>query len=59
MDLSDSVISSHYPAEEAVRTYGGQLHHNFVDLDSLNLEQIPSPLPGVRNVVIKQPIGVV
>ncbi|KAF7297096.1 Succinic semialdehyde dehydrogenase [Mycena indigotica] len=31
-------------AEEAVRTYG---------------EQIPSPLPGVRNVVIKQPVGVV
>jgi len=31
-------------AEEAVRTYG---------------EQLPSPFPGVRNVVIKQPIGVV
>jgi len=31
-------------AEEAVRTYG---------------EQIPSPVPGVRNLVIKQPIGVV
>ncbi|KAF5371105.1 hypothetical protein D9758_004102 [Tetrapyrgos nigripes] len=31
-------------AEEALRTYG---------------EQIPSPLPGVRNVVIKQPVGVV
>ncbi|KAF8204589.1 succinate-semialdehyde dehydrogenase [Pholiota molesta] len=31
-------------AEEAVRTYG---------------EQIPSPYPGNRNVVIKQPIGVV
>jgi len=31
-------------AEEAVRTYG---------------EQIPSPLPGARNIVIKQPIGVV
>uniref|UniRef100_A0A182C3B8 succinate-semialdehyde dehydrogenase [NAD(P)(+)] n=1 Tax=Pholiota microspora TaxID=1538424 RepID=A0A182C3B8_PHOMI len=30
--------------EEAVRTYG---------------EQIPSPIPGARNVVIKQPIGVV
>ncbi|KIJ69891.1 hypothetical protein HYDPIDRAFT_104549 [Hydnomerulius pinastri MD-312] len=29
-------------AEEAVRTYG---------------EHIPSPLPGVRNVVIKQPVG--
>ncbi|KAJ7468460.1 succinic semialdehyde dehydrogenase [Mycena latifolia] len=31
-------------AEEAVRTYG---------------EQIPSPFPNVRNVTIKQPIGVV
>ncbi|KAJ7146040.1 succinate-semialdehyde dehydrogenase [Mycena epipterygia] len=31
-------------AEEAVRTYG---------------EQIPSPFPNVRNVAIKQPIGVV
>jgi len=31
-------------AEEAVRTYG---------------EQIPSPLPGSRNLVIKQPVGVV
>ncbi|THV08128.1 succinic semialdehyde dehydrogenase [Dendrothele bispora CBS 962.96] len=31
-------------AGEAVRTYG---------------EQIPSPLPNVRNVVIKQPVGVV
>ncbi|KAH9939375.1 succinic semialdehyde dehydrogenase [Epithele typhae] len=31
-------------AEEAVRTYG---------------EQIPSPFPGVRNIVIKQPVGVV
>ncbi|TFK43856.1 succinate-semialdehyde dehydrogenase [Crucibulum laeve] len=31
-------------AEEAVRTYG---------------EQIPASLPGVRNLVIKQPIGVV
>jgi succinate-semialdehyde dehydrogenase/glutarate-semialdehyde dehydrogenase len=31
-------------AEEAVRTYG---------------EQIPSPLPNIRNVVIKQPVGVV
>ncbi|KAF9450164.1 succinate-semialdehyde dehydrogenase [Macrolepiota fuliginosa MF-IS2] len=31
-------------AEEAVRTYG---------------EQIPSPIPGSRNLVIKQPVGVV
>ncbi|KXN89500.1 Glutarate-semialdehyde dehydrogenase DavD [Leucoagaricus sp. SymC.cos] len=31
-------------AEEAVRTYG---------------EHIPSPIPGSRNVVIKQPVGVV
>ncbi|KIM46575.1 hypothetical protein M413DRAFT_441663 [Hebeloma cylindrosporum] len=31
-------------AEEAVRTYG---------------EHIPSPIPGSRNIVIKQPIGVV
>ncbi|KAF4620049.1 hypothetical protein D9613_004897 [Agrocybe pediades] len=31
-------------AEEAVRTYG---------------EQIPSAIPGVRNLVVKQPIGVV
>jgi len=31
-------------AEEAVRTYG---------------EQVPSPVPNVRNVVIKQPVGVV
>lgn len=29
-------------AEEAVRSYG---------------ETIPSPLPGIRNIVIKQPIG--
>ncbi|PPR05218.1 hypothetical protein CVT26_012294 [Gymnopilus dilepis] len=31
-------------AEEAVRTYG---------------EHIPSPVPGTRNIVIKQPVGVV
>jgi len=47
-------------AEEAVRTYGG----SFVfppawecHLTGFKIEQIPSPIPNARNVVIKQPIG--
>lgn len=47
-------------AEEAVRTYGGSFVYPLAwecHLTRFKIEQIPSPIPNARNVVIKQPIG--
>ncbi|KAG9123921.1 succinate semialdehyde dehydrogenase NADP+ linked [Ceratobasidium sp. 392] len=46
-------------AGEAMRTYGGQLFAPKVrSTSNVNLEVIPSPMLSIRNVVVKQPVGV-
>lgn len=49
-------------AEEAVRTYGGASPDYLYDVMDLDwyfrwTEHIPSPVPGTRNIVVKQPVG--
>ncbi|KAG6916481.1 hypothetical protein DXG01_006675 [Tephrocybe rancida] len=52
-----------HAAEEAVRTYGGMSSGPRLKVvtlnDVLSIEHIPSAIPNSRNIVIKQPIGVV
>lgn len=47
------------PAEEAVRTYGGNETCNicYFPLADILIENIPSPIPGVRNITLLQPVG--